>query len=477
MKAAMMTEAAVVPGVCGLQNLNPAIDKRGWNIEVPVDTTPWPPGFEERRAGVSSFGYGGTNGHVVIEAIDSLMPSYSHGHKKRGGDEPAKSTRPFLLPLSAHDRTTLERNIVAHGTVAADYHLADLAYTLSARRSRLRTRGFVIASDPLHSASDWDVSAFTMSDNPCDGEPPGVAFIFTGQGAQWAGMGTQAMATFGSFRSTVETLDRVLQQLEPGIRPTWTLESALSSSIDISKAEVAQPVCTAVQIAMVDLLASWGIVPTVTVGHSSGEIAAAYAAGRISAPEAMIAAYLRGYAVQRHAPVGSMLAVGLGIAGLGEYHDRIGLGDDDDDDDMVIACQNSPESVTLSGTPEAITRAQTILTDSRVFARELPTGKAYHSGHMQSVAATYDVLLGKAITELDEESLSWRQERTRWFSSVTGGEYMDDHVPASYWSTNLLQRVLFDEAVTALGTAPGSRSGRGANRRGNRTSCCPRRPL
>lgn len=451
MKAAMMTEAAVIPGVCGLRNLNPAIDEKDWNIEVNVNTTAWPTGFAERRAGVSSFGYGGTNGHVVVEAIDSLVPFYSHGQKR--GSEPAKAVRPFILPFSAHDRTTLERNITAYGKVAADYHAADLAYTLSARRSNLCTRGFNIVSESIK-ASEFDLNAFTMSTYPADGEP-GLAFIFTGQGSTWSGMGAQAMATFESFRSTVRSLDQVLQQLDPAVRPTWTLESALSKSVDgdgpdVNKAEVAQPVCTAVQIAMVDLLSCWDISPLVTVGHSSGEIAAAYAAGRISAPEAMIAAFLRGYAVQRHAPVGSMLAVGLGLDGLTEYADSIGLGKD-----VVIACQNSPESLTLSGTTESIEYAKNVLTEARIFARELPTGKAYHSSQMQSVASVYNTLLATAITELDENSLSWRQERTRWFSSVNGSEYLDNDVPASYWSQNLLQRVLFDEAVAALGTASG----------------------
>ena len=97
-----MTESAVIPGVAGLQNLNPAIAEKDWNIEVNFDTRPWPKAFTERRAGVSSFGYGGTNGHVIVEAVDSLHPLYTHGHPR--GNESSKSTRPFLLPFSAHER-------------------------------------------------------------------------------------------------------------------------------------------------------------------------------------------------------------------------------------------------------------------------------------------------------------------------------------------------------------------------------------
>ncbi|EED19830.1 polyketide synthase, putative [Talaromyces stipitatus ATCC 10500] len=446
MKAALMTEEGVIPGVAGLKTLNPAIRENEWNIKVNVDTAPWPRGFAEKRAGVSSFGYGGTNGHVIIEAVDSLHPLYRHGHKR--GDEPPKADRPFLLPFSAHDRRTLERNITAHAKVVSDYHLADIAYTLGVRRSRFATRGFTVAAEPLD-PEDFALSAFAIGSAPRS--QPDLAFIFTGQGAQWSGLGVQAMQAFPVFRSTIEALDQVLQQLDAAIRPTWSLKSSLLASAaapNINDANVAQPVCTAVQIAIVDLFASWGIAPTVTVGHSSGEIAAAYAAGLISAPEAMIAAFLRGYSVSHHAPVGSMLAVGLGLGGLTKYQELL-------DKDLVIACQNSPESLTLSGTLEAVAYAKNVLSEDGVFARELPTGKAYHSPQMNDVAFTYDALLARAVEGLNDESLKWQRPRARWFSSVSGTEYPGDSVPASYWSLNLRNRVLFDEAVTSLGTAPG----------------------
>jgi acyl transferase domain-containing protein len=445
MKAALMTEAGIIPGVAGLKNLNPAIRESEWNIKVNVDTTPWPKGFAERRAGVSSFGYGGTNGHVIVEAVDVLHPLYRHGHQR--GDEPSKAARPFLLSFSAHDRRTLERNITAHAEVASNYHLADLAYTLGVRRSRLSTRGFTVAAEPLDLA-DFSLSAFTIGSAPRD--QPDLAFIFTGQGAQWPGLGAKAMAAFPAFRSVIRGLDRVLHQLDAEIRPTWTLESSLSASAespDINNAEIAQPVCTAVQIAIIDLFASWSITPVATVGHSSGEIAAAYAAGFISAPEAIIAAFLRGYAVSRHAPLGSMLAVGLGLSGISSYQELLG-------NDLVIACQNSPESLTLSGTLEAVAHAKDVFSAKGIFARELATGKAYHSPQMNNVATAYDDLLSRAVRDLDEESLQLRHPRAKWFSSVSGTEFMSDSVPESYWSENLRNRVLFDEAIASLAMEP-----------------------
>ncbi|KAF2846077.1 putative polyketide synthase [Plenodomus tracheiphilus IPT5] len=450
MKAALMTESGIVPGVCGLKNLNPAIHEQDWNIRVARETEQWPTGFTARRAGVSSFGYGGTNGHVVIESVESLYPLYRHGHRRSEAPHDYLSTarsRPFLVGFSAHDRPTLERNITAHAAVAEEFYLADLAYTLLARRSRFSTRAFTVASEP-HVAADFDLSAFTIGNAPRTA--PSLGFIFTGQGAQWSGLGLDAMKAFPPFRSTIQALDRILQRLDHN-RPQWTLESALSANsdaIDINDAEISQPVCTAVQIAIVDLFAQWGIFPAVTVGHSSGEIAAAYAAGLLSAPEAIVAAFLRGVAVKRYAPVGSMLAVGMGAkeaqARLLSFNSR-----------LAVACQNSPVSTTLSGTPEAVAETKEQLQAEGIFARELPTGKAYHSSQMDNVAVAYDTLLSQAVDSLEDISLDWRRPRVSWFSSVTGTEYNGEYVPASYWSENLRSRVLFDEAVAALGRAPG----------------------
>lgn len=129
---------------------------------------------------------------------------------------------------------------------------------------------------------------------------PDIAFIFTGQGAQGAGMGFEAMQTFPRFGNTIDAIDKVLWRLR--IQPSWTLRSAISALGEKGKlgdAKIAQPARIAIQIAIFDLSASWKITPTVRVGHSSGERAAAYAAGYISAPEAIIAAYYRGYAIKK----------------------------------------------------------------------------------------------------------------------------------------------------------------------------------
>jgi len=313
------------------------------------------------------------------------------------------------------------------------------------RRTRFAQRAYTVAYENKI-AEAFETSAFKTG--TAGGTAPKIGFVFTGQGAQWAGMGVEAFHAFPSFRETIQNLDRVLQRLDPA--PQWTLEEVLlapKESSRLAEAEIAQPVCTAIQIAIVDLFEEWEIKPTVTVGHSSGEIAAAYAAGLVSAPEAIIAAFYRGLAVKQVAPAGSMLAVGLGVSEVEPYLSDLG-------DDVVVACENSPNSVTLSGTAAGIAAAKERFDLDKIFARELRTGKAYHSQHMNAVAPLYEKLLSLAYYTIDDEDLAWRQERSRMISSVTGEEFEGEQVPFQYWSENLRNRVRFNSAVTTLGNHP-----------------------
>ncbi|KAI0972370.1 hypothetical protein F4678DRAFT_478807 [Xylaria arbuscula] len=445
MKAALMTEAAVIPGVALFNRLNPEILAKEWNVQVHANTAPWPTESPLRRTSVSSFGYGGTNGHVIVESADNLLPFYKHGRCKADAEYNHSTNRPLLLCFSAHDKPTLSRNIAAIGAVAPQYYAADLAHTLNIYRTKFSHRGFTILREG-NEESAFRREELRMGVAPQKGG--GVGFIFTGQGAQWVGMGKVAIAEFPLFRETVEKLDLVLSRLDP--KPTFSLTAMLSVSGEnsdgrIDEADVAQPLCTAIQIALVDLFSDWNITPSVSIGHSSGEIAAAYASGLISAPEAIIAAFARGRAVRETASVGSMLAVGLGAKDVAKWLPSDPL-------KVCIACENSPGSVTLSGDAIAISELARTLKEEGVFAQELKTGRAYHSSHMAVVGDAYDVMLPQQLTSLTEEDLSWKQPRSPMVSSVTGEVIMGDTVAPTYWSKNLRERVLFDTAVRRMGS-------------------------
>lgn len=444
MKAAMMTESATIPGVCGLKNINPAIKEADWNVSINVDTKPWPQDSEFRRASVSSFGYGGTNGHVIIESVDRLCPWYQHGKPKAVADYQYNLTRPLLIGMSAHNKKTLVQNIDAHGKIVDKYHLPDIAYTLNSRRTQFPYRGYTIASEGKEVAAfNHESFAFASAGKTATK----VAFVFTGQGAQWQGMGLEAIRAFPTFAETIDALDSILgQYVSP--TPSWKLREILESpakSSRMSEAEISQPLCTAIQIAIVDLFASWNITPAVTVGHSSGEIAAAYAAGRLSAPEAILAAFFRGVAVKTAAPVGTMLAVGLGAEEAQHFIDKSTA------KSVSIACENSPSSVTLSGTIDGITAVKEKFDDANIFAKELRTGKAYHSSQMNAVAPLYSSLFTKAFESLDDDCLNWRHPSAPMVSSVTGELLAGGDVSIQYWCNNLRSRVLFNSALTTLG--------------------------
>ncbi|KAK7418008.1 hypothetical protein QQZ08_011405 [Neonectria magnoliae] len=447
MKAALMTEKAEIPGVYGFKTLNPNIKDKEWNVKIVENLMPWPTEFDVRRASVSSFGYGGTNAHLVIESIESICPWYEHGKPLATANYDYRdSDRPLLVTMSAHDEKTLKCNIQAHQAVAGDYHLVDLAYSLNQRRSQLASRGYTVA-EAGREAEAFDTSNFSYGTKLS--RPAKIGYVMTGQGAQWARMGYEAMQKFPRFAEAIDGLDHVLQNIQP--RPSWTLKEVLeepAESSRIGEAEISQPTCTAIQIAIVDLLASWGIEPEVTVGHSSGEIAAAYASGRISAPEAIVAAYFRGYAVARAAPVGSMLAVGLGAEQVVEY---INLLEPDVAERLTIACENSPGSVTMSGSEQDIVSLKQVLDQFSVFARLLKTGKAYHSRQMDAVAPLYADLYLKAHQGLEERHLSWRRPLVGMVSSVTGSKVEASELSIAYWCDNLRNRVLFNTALATMG--------------------------
>lgn len=180
MKASLMTETALIPGVALLNQLNPAILEAEWNVRVQRSTEEWPSDTLVRRASVSSFGYGGTNGHVIVEAIESLYPGYHHAQPKSSAPYNHTTKKPVLVTFSAHDRATLARNMKTLQNVAGNYYLADLAHTLNLHRTQFAGRAFTIArEDDIPGAL---ASKSLRMGTAIKGNAREVGYIFTGQG-------------------------------------------------------------------------------------------------------------------------------------------------------------------------------------------------------------------------------------------------------------------------------------------------------
>ncbi|KAI1398297.1 polyketide synthase [Hypoxylon fuscum] len=488
MKVVLSLESGFIPPSIGVKTLNPDIDFDKAKVEVVRDITPWPKG-KLRRASINSFGFGGANGHCIIDHVNNVFPHYvkagianqfvnghvSNGHASSGNglddntmnnssnghqnghrkplhmpiiEKPktiqradATSRRLVLLPFSAHNESSLKLNIDTLSRVIERYPIPDISYTLGAKRSKLSRRTFrILDKDNAIRGLEGDKRIFTSPTQPAN-----IGFVFTGQGAQWHAMGA-GLFEYHVFQATIEYLDYVLEALPTP--PPWAIKDILSGNCDtefVQLPNISQTACTAVQIGLVDLLASWSVRPSGVVGHSSGEMAAAYAAGRITAAEAIAAAYFRGQAVSRNKQNGAMLAVGLGTERASDYLSGR-------ETDIKIAAINSPESITLSGEVHAVKNLSATLNDDGVFNRLLRTGgNAYHSHHMLPLGFEYNEMLASGLARVKELGLSDRRQRypyIPWASSVSPGKSLD--ATASYWRANLESPVRFSEAVANL---------------------------
>ena len=288
---------------------------------------------------------------------------------------------------------------------------------------------------------------------------PLPVFIFTGQGAQYCQMAA-GLARYPAFAGALQRAERFLTEQ---LGAPWSLAEELARPPAASRldgAEICQPACTAVQLALVALLRSWGVAPAAVVGHSSGEIAAAYAARLLSFEAAVAVAYFRGLAVHEviaeGLEQGAMLAVGVGAeaaAGLVAAETR-----EDGGGYVTVAAVNGPHSVTLSGDLGAIENIQERCQARDVFARRLKVDVAYHSRHVESAAESYRLSIEPFCLSSQQSpereasaSASASPSRPAFLSSVTGRRERADTVDeASYWVRNLVGTVQFVKALEAL---------------------------
>ncbi|KJR81416.1 polyketide synthase [Sporothrix schenckii 1099-18] len=362
---------------------------------------------------------------------------------------------PQLFVLSAHDATAGKAQAAQlsdYLASAADPRLlSDLAYTLSTRRSALPWKAAVAAASASQLAAALRDSSLRFHHTPAQA-PPRVGFVFTGQGAQWFAMGRELAATSAVFRASLDRSAAILASST--MQADWSLHDELlrrdAATTRVNEPAVSQPLCTVLQVALVDLLRSWGVAPAAVVGHSSGEIGAAYAAGLLSQEAAVAAAYFRVPLDSAAADAcrGGMVALacdeattrGL-LAGL-----RRGT--------AVIACYNSPQSFTVSGDDAAIEELAAACTAAGVRHRTLVVGFAYHSHRMAAAAEAYRALLQANETVVgafaDPVTTTDSERAVEMYSSVTGRKLQPGALTLDYWVENLVSPVRFTEALTAL---------------------------
>ncbi|KAJ5675621.1 polyketide synthase [Penicillium macrosclerotiorum] len=412
-KSVLALENRTIPPNIKFNEPNPDIPWEACGLSVPVEPMPWPVTRRE-RVSVNSFGIGGTNAHLWAiscpHTVYNISPNTS---------------------FSANHADSLEKMIENYeGYVEKNPdRVTDLAFTLGTRREHLPYRSFAVAS-PLGS--------ITKSSASKAGEAPDIAMVFTGQGAQWPQMGRRLLRSpeFPIFERTIKKLDQHLRTLENG--PDWSIQEELqkpTKTSRLSQAELSQPLCTAVQVALVDLLESIGVAPTAVVGHSSGEVAAAYAAGALTANEAITVAYYRGQVAKLQTKPGAMAAIGMGSEEVQRYLQP----------GVIVACENSPKSITLAGDREAVEGSVAAIKESQpdLLARLLQVDKAYHSHHMAEVGDSYHAMIGEQVSPKSPTKLFFSSVEEKLLTQAS------DFGP-KYWQKNLESPVRFNSAITTI---------------------------
>ncbi|KAG5978870.1 Type I Iterative PKS [Claviceps digitariae] len=439
-KAVLSLENRTIPPNIKFTQENPQIPFKHRKLTVPLEPTPWPPGRLD-RVSVNSFGIGGSNAHVILESAQMYCIP------QRSVTQLSLEAKPQLLLFSAASSSSLQsiKGQFNRWMERNPEKMGELAYTLAMRREHLTHRSFMVAS--LNK-----IPEITSQGRRIGNSTPKLVMVFTGQGAQWPRMGCELLLRQDLvFQSSIRNLDRYLGQLPDA--PQWAIEGELLKMAEESRvrdAELSQPLCTAIQIGLVDLFKSLRVEPYAVVGHSSGEVAAAYAAGLLSAREAIIVAWQRGLAAKQQSRPGAMAAVGLGRADAEKFLSP---------PRVVIACENSPRSVTVSGDADAIEATIRRINEQlpNTTTRLLKVDKAYHSSHMAEVGDFYTSGLRKYIPGLFdkmsrlETTESGLDRQVLYFSSVTGAKepVQPSELHGTYWQKNLESPVLFKSAIEA----------------------------
>nr|POF16687.1 highly reducing polyketide synthase azab [Quercus suber] len=471
-------------------------------VEVLAKPMSWPSGAR-KRACVTNFGFGGSNAAILLEQGSRELSEEHHvmtnGNSIRTNgievavngndvDHGIKDVRPkrlieahvdtltglnnkmmpglhdsngeaeHLYVFSAQSRSSLE----AYQSSFADYliekptsagFVKNLAYTLGQRRTQFAHRVALVA-ESTKSLKD-QLRSVAKSTRSGKTEDPMIAFVFTGQGAQTFRMGA-GLQRYKQFAEAIQAAEQVLMTLGA----TWSLSEELNRDklqSRIDDPEISQPACTTIQLALVILLKSWGIFPATVLGHSSGEIAAAFTADHVSFEAAIAIAYYRGIAAKDisadEGVDGAMLAVGTSaqearklLQGSKGY--------------AVVAAINSPNSVTISGDVNTIQHIHQQAEQQGLFVRRLKVTVAYHSRHMERAADSY---LASITPHCPVKSKPAAQQpmSPRFISSVIATGESADPTLASYWVKNLVQPVQYLQAVETLCTSHGSIDGKG----------------
>lgn len=438
----MLTHRAIVPSL-HFSIPNPLIPFDLMPINVQTQFEAWNnTGEGARLAGISSFGFGGTNAHIILEEAPQAVQIAKNV-------ENTSTPVPYLLPVSGKDLGALRANVSAYqkhfdllagSSTNTPEYFRSLVYTASTRRHHHPARVGLVgkgAEEMSHNIrlllENGGIEEGVKNNIPSKPEQKAlVAFVFSGQGSQWAGMGRSLMATQPVFRKEIERLDKLFFPLA-----NWSIIDEIQAEEDTSRigeTEFAQPLIFSIQIGLTALWASWGIKPYMVTGHSVGEVAAAVVSGAITIEDGVKIIYQRGKLMQQATGMGKMAAIGISEAEalrvIEPYNGQVS-----------VAAINSPTSVTLSGDGKALEEIQASANQRKVFNRSLPVNYAFHSYYMDSFVGDFQSLVN---------DITVRSPEIRLYSTVTGELYRSGDYEPKYWGQNIRKPVRFADVIEKM---------------------------
>ncbi|WP_405666370.1 SDR family NAD(P)-dependent oxidoreductase [Streptomyces sp. NBC_01166] len=402
------------------------VDWEAGAVELLSEPREWPAPGELRRAAVSSFGISGTNAHVIVEAAPDPEPR----------DEEPVWDRPLPLVLSARDEPGLAaqaRRLLDHLEAGTD-PVPDVAHTLATTRAALDRRAVVVGADLA--AVTADLTALAESDPASGvvrGAPAGesrIAFVFPGQGSQWAGMAADLLDASPVFAATMADCAEALAPFTD-----WDLLGTVRERRPLERVDVVQPALWAIMVSLAEVWRAHGVRPAAVIGHSQGEIAAACVAGALSLSDGARVVALRSRAIAESlSGRGGMMSVALPESRARELvaaHDGR----------VSVAAVNGASSVVLSGDADALDALRETIVADGGRAKRLPVDYASHCAHVESIRE-------RLLTDLAD--VRPRPAAVPFYSTVTDGVLDTTTLDAGYWYTNLRQGVLFEPTTRTL---------------------------
>ncbi|OCB32223.1 polyketide synthase [Mycobacterium malmoense] len=415
----------MLPATLHVDVPSPHVDWSAGSVSLLTEARPWP-ASRAQRAGISSFGISGTNAHVIVEAAPAPEPS---------GDGPKPATVPWVV--SAKSLSALRSQaarLAGHVRGHTDLDVADVAWTL-AGRATFEHRAVVVGGDRDRLLAGLDELA---GDDPAGTVLQGSAapsgknvFVFPGQGSQWLGMGIELLETAPAFAQQIDACAEAFTEFVD-----WSLIDVLRGAPDapgLDRVDVVQPVLFAVMVSLAELWKSIGVSPDAVIGHSQGEIAAAYVAGALSLRDAVRVVTLRSKLLRALAHSGGMLSIACSTERarelLAPYGNRVS-----------IAAVNGRSAVVVSGEVAALEELVGFCADLELRTRRIDVDYASHSVEVEAIRDE----LAEALAGIEP-----RSSRVAFFSTVTGNRLDTVGLDAAYWYRNIRQTVQFDQAVRA----------------------------